>query len=65
MRITLEHEGVTTTITEPDAVTATQLVELYLRLGVACGWAESNIVDAMGELAYLRDDDPNEQNHQG
>ena len=65
MRITLEHEGVTTTITDPDAVTATQLVELYVRLGVACGWAESNIVDAMGTVAYLRDDDPNEQNHQG
>ena len=37
MRITLEHEGVTTTITDPDVVTATQLVELYVHLSITCG----------------------------
>lgn len=55
MRITLEHESTTTTITEP-VTTASDLINVYLRLGIAAGWAESNLVDAMGEVAYLRDE---------
>ena len=50
MKITVEHEGVTVSVDDPNVVTAGEAVDLWEAVMLALGYHPDSVASALGDL---------------